>query len=1714
MLTDSQVLSALRQGLPAEDLSIVVERINRLPEIWPDLHDEAVLSAAVTRSAQDGAPARPADFAFAALGIVGRPDLRALEPELRTQIEASLQDHASSQDSASPGRVGRHALALMSLLDADGGTKDLIDRVKSEPGHWRAALACAWPYIAEQEVVLRSMITSDEAHLATLAACLLSNMPAESAADFVAEKAPDLAPGCVERLHAIGERAFAESLARNTLSKYESQPESDHNGESVADLVDQARAHCLVNGPETAQPLLERAWEQSAELRARVADRLAEVAASTGDPVTSLEARHQALSASPSAERRALVAVAALACGKHQEALSVLSAGAESLEEQIALGLVHLATHQAEEAERDLTSAADGMDDESIANPHWLGRLAHALREVGHPDRAAHVCRRWIERTPSDGSAHLALAGALQDAGDHETAVARLEPLVEWDGDHRQAAQQALAESLMALGRFEDAITPWQEVSRSSTKAMKPLIDCALKSGRVGLAKEQAARWLALAPDQPAATVAYSRTLTASGEPGVALEHLERASQTMPDSADVWLALAEAHDAAGDSELAGQMLAKAAQVCPTEPQVLQANGRWLSAHGRLSEAMSAYEAASKLAPQDPEFTAEYGDLLRQLGHTDQALDVLSQALSAHPSHFGVKLTKAVVLEDLGEHEDAVRHLADVPESMSPISQTVVGRVLTHAAAELNDSALAERGLDHLEQAGAQGSGDPTTAYWLAEATRLTGHPQEAIEIYQACRRHVPESDQDLMSKVACGTARAAIESQQSPLAVSVLEDLRSTQPENVEALVLLSKAYRVTGLVDEALGPAGEAARLAPGDKSVRNEIIQAAVQAKAFDAAQEHLEAWIKDSPDDVEPWLQMADLSAQRDQPVEARAAVAKAMWQARKSPSEAQQVAARLADLGQAQPAVQLLKHVHATEPDRPGLLRQLAESSDLAHDDETSWWAWDQLAQKSPEDKHVLARVGESLWRLSRRAAAIGYFQRALSRDPEDVDLHVRLAQAHLANGDIERGIEHYESAVQGRPDDARLTAEAAKAMMKAGHLDQAAPLFRRAIQLMPDDQSLKLALADCQIEAGDPTSAKTILADMAAPSDEIDASIAGRLALVEFTTGDIEQAAKTLDRVADSPLTTGDQAAWYARANMALGRWQQAAVAIEHGLGLPAANPETALDLLQARVAMAEAAWIMEQAHSAHSPKGLDQDSLAQLRDRLEELQASCVDDGACRELEHRLDLVSQPITKPPEAEEPAATTPGNSDSQVIAHLRADQPDQAVQSLAVAASSGQSTEWSPFLAGIAHTMSGRAALARRALGAASANPALKPLAAYLMAKTWQIEGNLPEAITSLNTAVALWPDEPAWHFELGGMYLEAGQADTALPHLQRAAELDPDQGEYNLAVADLMLAGGRPSEAEPFFSKGLAEIRERPEAWRRAAQAALACGDASLAGDRFEEAIKQDPEDALARIGAAHAAFAMGDSAKALEQADRAAKLDPENPEVQMGWADLLAGQGKIDKALATYQKAQGLMVDPNPARRARARLFLRSNRPEAAVLELKALVDARPEDDEAWASLAAAYETTGSLDEARGALQKALEVDPGSIRFRTGMARLNRKTGQLDQALSDLTYLQTQSPDDPDLAYEMGRVHESRRDPTKALDAYERAIALDRNHAEAHFHAGLVLKALKAYEQAADMFKRAVDLNPHDASAHHQLAAVRALELVHGGIQQATAVSS
>jgi tetratricopeptide (TPR) repeat protein len=263
-----------------------------------------------------------------------------------------------------------------------------------------------------------------------------------------------------------------------------------------------------------------------------------------------------------------------------------------------------------------------------------------------------------------------------------------------------------------------------------------------------------------------------------------------------------------------------------------------------------------------------------------------------------------------------------------------------------------------------------------------------------------------------------------------------------------------------------------------------------------------------------------------------------------------------------------------------------------------------------------------------------------------------------------------------------------------------------------------------------------------------------------------------------------------------------------------------------------------------------------------------------------------------------------------------------------------------------------------------------------------------------------------------------------------------------------------------------------------------------------------------PGDVESLIGAARTSLAAASLRDAHEHIQAAYHLAPENGDVLLVMGEIFARQGKLDKALQSFDRALKRSEFPLPIHVARSRLLLQIGRGEQAVTTLKAAVAQDPESGAGWAALSEIQEAAGSLPEAVDAAGRAVQLAPRQTSHRLQLGRLCRKTGQLDRALDELLRAQLTGYSDGQVSFELGRIYEERREFKRSLDAYQRTIDLDSSNGEAHFRAGLVLKQIKAYPQAGKMLKRAVELNPKDADALHQLAAVRALELVHGGLSQ------
>lgn len=271
---------------------------------------------------------------------------------------------------------------------------------------------------------------------------------------------------------------------------------------------------------------------------------------------------------------------------------------------------------------------------------------------------------------------------------------------------------------------------------------------------------------------------------------------------------------------------------------------------------------------------------------------------------------------------------------------------------------------------------------------------------------------------------------------------------------------------------------------------------------------------------------------------------------------------------------------------------------------------------------------------------------------------------------------------------------------------------------------------------------------------------------------------------------------------------------------------------------------------------------------------------------------------------------------------------------------------------------------------------------------------------------------------------------------------------------SVPVLCLACAGGAPLPAQAL-------------ALNRAGVEALAAGDLETADARFSVALEYNPNfvDALTNQGLVE--LQRGNFEHARQLLTRARRLNPDVAQPHHALGVLAERERRPDLASRNYYEA--LRVDPGfaPARANLARLLYDGGLYEEALVQFKRLVEVAPDAATAHAGLAATLLHLERVSEARAVLESALAFAPDDPELAILSARLEIRGGEFDAAALRLTPLTSGRTD---LAVHalawLSAAELARGQPSAALRAAERAIALAPDNALASYALGVSLKRL------------------------------------------------
>lgn len=249
-------------------------------------------------------------------------------------------------------------------------------------------------------------------------------------------------------------------------------------------------------------------------------------------------------------------------------------------------------------------------------------------------------------------------------------------------------------------------------------------------------------------------------------------------------------------------------------------------------------------------------------------------------------------------------------------------------------------------------------------------------------------------------------------------------------------------------------------------------------------------------------------------------------------------------------------------------------------------------------------------------------------------------------------------------------------------------------------------------------------------------------------------------------------------------------------------------------------------------------------------------------------------------------------------------------------------------------------------------------------------------------------------------------------------------------------------------------------------------------------------------------------------------------LDPEaRYQALLGLAEDFQEGGFLRRAIAAFEEVLARRPREARALRALTRLFVNAREPRRAVPLARRLVrvegaSARSVETDVWIELAEVERAEGRTHAARKALQRALRLDPSSVRACIALGEVDADLGRAKEALaawrrvpeldrragprvyarlaatfaalgrareyeSWLRELLATDPDDPGARLALARTLAARGAADEALGLAEEVLARDASHLDAHVVRGRILQGerrgaelAKAHESLLDLIER------------------------------------
>ncbi len=259
------------------------------------------------------------------------------------------------------------------------------------------------------------------------------------------------------------------------------------------------------------------------------------------------------------------------------------------------------------------------------------------------------------------------------------------------------------------------------------------------------------------------------------------------------------------------------------------------------------------------------------------------------------------------------------------------------------------------------------------------------------------------------------------------------------------------------------------------------------------------------------------------------------------------------------------------------------------------------------------------------------------------------------------------------------------------------------------------------------------------------------------------------------------------------------------------------------------------------------------------------------------------------------------------------------------------------------------------------------------------------GKEQQAADVVGEAVAIDPDDPILHQQLGGILADLHQTDRAITELEKALELvaSPDT---HVLLGNLLIDTGRTADGMKHYQDALVLAPEDVDANYNLGVALGKQGRQAEAEAHYRAVLRVDGAHAEAANNLGVALLLQKKGSEAVEYFERALRLDPADSQARRNLASALSGEKRTKEAVEVLQ--DGLARDPKDPELANYLAWIRATSADAAwrnaaeaVRWAEAACAATGNNNPHYLdTLAAAYAEAGRFEDAVRTERRAVEL--------------------------------------------------------------------------------------------------------------------------------------